>query len=314
MAQNKKADKTPDWSEERFREMLVYQRKFMWHEDTVDKIAGWLGLSPGMTAADIGCGLGYLGYTYWPYFGKGGRYIGIDRSHKLLRDARQGATMWTDGGEACFVAGDAYHLPLEDNSVDWTMCQALLMHLTKPGEVLAEMVRVTKPGGLVMCHEPDNLTSMLVKRYMSLPELSTEDLLLGFKVALICNKGRIELGRGDNNIGIKTLHMMAELGLTELDARLNDRVWFLEPPYEGIEQQHRLKIARKNMLDEDHSEFWIRRGEEEFLAGGGDAKEYEQWVDIGESFRPAAQHQFDNGQFYSCGSNDMYVVKGRKPG
>lgn len=66
-----------DWSKRPLRQMLVEQRKFLWPEDTVAKLAAWMGLRPGMTAVDVGCGLGYLGYTYWPYFGKGGRYFGV---------------------------------------------------------------------------------------------------------------------------------------------------------------------------------------------------------------------------------------------
>lgn len=55
-----------DWSKGRWKEMLIEQRKFMWHKDTIDKLAVWLELKPGMTAVDVGCGLGNLGYTYWP--------------------------------------------------------------------------------------------------------------------------------------------------------------------------------------------------------------------------------------------------------
>lgn len=306
-------DKPTDWSEERFREMLVYQRKFMWHEDTIDKLAIWLGLAHGMTVADLGCGLGYLGYTYWPYFGKGGHYVGIDQSLTLLADAQKGSEKWADGGEASFMSGDAYHIPLEDNAVDIIMCQAVLMHLKNPQEAVREMARVVRPGGTVMCHEPDNLTAMMAKRFMSLPEFSTDDLLLSFKVALLCNKGRLSLGKGDANIGVQVLHLMRLEGLTDLDARLNDRVWFLEPPYKGEEQQHRLKIARKNMLDEEHADFWYKRGKEEFLAGGGDEEEYDRYVELGKNLIPVAQQQFDAGEFYSFGSNDMYIVKGRKP-
>jgi len=306
--------KTIDWSEERFKEMLVYQRKFLWHDDTIKKLAVWMGLHQGMTAVDVGCGLGYLGYTFWPFFGESGHYIGVDRSLKLLKDdASKASADWASGGDASFVNGDAYNIPLADNSADCVMCQVVLMHLKKPEAALAEMVRVAKPGGLIMCNEPDNLSSMLVKRYNSIPELSTDELLLSFKIALICNKGRIKLGQGDTNIGVKVVHMMNELGLTNIDARINDGVWFIEPPYEGQLQQHRLKIAKRIMLDEKEYKFWEKRTKEEFLAGEGDPKDYDRYIAIGDRLRPIIKEQFDKGGFFSCGSNDLYIIKGTKP-
>ena len=47
-----------DWTDERWKAMLIYQRKSMWYPDTLDKLAKWMGLEQGMTALDIGCGLG----------------------------------------------------------------------------------------------------------------------------------------------------------------------------------------------------------------------------------------------------------------
>lgn len=134
-----------DWSEERFREMLVNQRKFMWYEDTLDKLALWMGLTEGMTAVDVGCGLGYLGFTYWKYFGRNGRYHGLDQSANLLADAGRFAKEWAVGGEADFMVGDACALPFPDNFADWTMCQTVLMHLADAEGALREMVRITKP-------------------------------------------------------------------------------------------------------------------------------------------------------------------------
>jgi SAM-dependent methyltransferase len=293
--------------------MLVEQRKFMWYEDTIDKLAKWLGLRHGMTAVDVGCGLGFLGYTFWPYFGKGGHYIGIDISSKLLQDSLRAADDWLTGGDIGFVNGDAYRLPFTDNSVDWAMCQTLLMHLTHPKDALAELTRIVRPGGLVVCFEPDNLSSVLIKRHWSLPEPDTEELLLSFKIALIANKGRIKLGRGDNSIGIKVIHLMNELGLADIDARLGDRIWFLEPPYEGELQQYRLKMAKRNMLDEKHCKFFEEKEREEFLAGGGDSKEFDRYLKTGKRLRLIAREQFDKGYFFSCGSHDFYIAKGIKP-
>jgi SAM-dependent methyltransferase len=303
-----------DWSEERWKEMLVYQRKYMWFEDSLDKLSVWLGLKPGMTAVDIGCGLGYLGYTYWPYYGKGGRYFGVDISNELAQDAKKAAKDWAVSGEAFFITGDAYKLPFPGDFADCVMCQALLMHLEKPELALAEMIRVAKPGGLIMCHEPDNLSAALEKGHSSIPELDLEEQLLLAKIAIISNKGRIKLGRGDLGIGPKIPMMMKKLGLEEIDLRLNDRVFHLEPPYEIPIQQHQLENVKKHWLPKDEKEFdfWLEREREEFLAGGGEMEDYDRIKKVVDRLKPVYRQQLENGKFFVCGGSHLYVIKGRK--
>jgi SAM-dependent methyltransferase len=303
--------KKTEWSEKCWKDMLIDQRKFMWHQDTLDKLAVWLGLTPGMTAIDVGCGLGNLGYVYWQYFGKGGRYFGVDISSKLVQDATEAAKEWATGGEAKFIAGDTYKLPFPDDFADWVMCQTLLMHLEKPELALSEMVRVAKPGGLIMCNEPDNLSSALAKPCWSLPELDIEEEVLIKKVYLICNKGSIKLGRGDDSIGSQVPVMMERLGLVDIEARLNDKVGFLRPPYEGPQQQNSIYMIKKRVLDQ--SEFWMERTREEFLAGGGDSAEFERYRKISDRIRLVFQKQLEDGVYTVCGHSFFYVIKGRKP-
>jgi len=302
-----------DWSENYWKEMLVYQRKSMWFEDTLAKLASWLGLKSGMTAVDVGCGLGYLGYTYWSYFGEGGRYLGVDISSNLLQDAVKGTKDWSLNGEIYFITADAYKLPFPEDFADLVMCQTLLMHLKEPELALSEMMRVVKPEGLIMCQEPDNLSSMLANRYSSLPELDLEEQMLCTKVALICNKGRIKLGQGDNSIGTKIPQMMKKLGLTEIGIRLNDRVWYLEPPYEGSLQKHQMDQLKKERLDEKRHKIWIDQEKEEFLAGGGDPQEYDRYREIDDRIMPILRQQIEDGEFFACNSSDFYIIKGRKP-
>lgn len=42
---------------------------------------------------------------------------------------------------------DGSHLPFEDNSVDHFICTEVLEHVEEPQQLIAEMYRVTKPGG-----------------------------------------------------------------------------------------------------------------------------------------------------------------------
>jgi len=302
-----------DWSEKCWKEMLVYQRKSMWLEDTLDKFAAWLGLKPGMTAVDVGCGLGYLGYTYWPYFGKGGRYFGVDISPELIREAEDIAKEWSKGGEASFKVGDAYNLPFPDDFADLAMCHIVLIHLEKPELALAEMIRMAKPGGLIMCQEPDNVSTMLTRQYPSMPDLEIEEQLLIAKIVITYNIGRIKLGLGDWSIGRKIPRMMKKLGLSNIGVRINDRAYYLEPPYEGPLQQYHLEWAKKKYLDENQHQTWRDQLKDGFLAGGGDPEDFRRYRELDDRIISIVRRQIEDGEYFECGSGDMYVIRGRKP-
>ena len=302
-----------DWSTPCWKEMLVYQRKAIWHKDSLDRMATWLGLKPGITLADVGCGLGHLGYTYWPYFGQGGRYFGIDASPALVSDAAKAAKDWAVGGRFWFAAGDAYSLPLPDGLADVTMCQALLIHLDHPERALVEMVRVTRPGGLIVCHEPDNVSRRVGGLYSSLPQLDIEDQLLVAKVNLICNKGRIALALGDSSFGAKVPHLMKCLNLTDIRIRNNDKVAFLEPTYGSSNQAILLEKIKKGFFDAERQEVMRNRERNEFLAGGGDPKEYERYLEIDNRALAVMQRQIADGTYFMCTAQDFYVVRGTKP-
>lgn len=305
-----------DWSEERWREMLVNQRKFMWYEDTLDKLAIWMGLRHGMNAVDVGCGLGYLGFTYWKYFGKGGCYHGLDESANLMAEAGRLAAEWTVGGQTDFIVGNANDLPFPDDISDWTMCQTVLMHLADAEGALREMIRITKPGGLIMCKEPDNVSAELMKGYRAGPELTLEEELLSFKVTLLSHKGRIKLGRGDKSIGARLPTLMKNLGLVEVDIRLNDRVYHAAPPYDSPMEQHWMEMAKKEIKDmeeEEKRQFWINRGREEFLAGGGSEEDFEEAVAVWDRYRPIRKQMVEEGTLAFCSCGSFFVIKGRKP-
>jgi SAM-dependent methyltransferase len=257
--------------------------------------------------------LGYLGYTYWPYFGKGGRYFGVDISPELVKDAEKAAREWATEGEAHFKVGDAYKLPFPDDFADLVMCHILLIHLEKPQEALAEMIRVAKPSGLIMCKEPDNVSTIMTIRYPSLPELEIEEQLLIAKIAMVYNEGRIKLGLGDWSIGRKLTSMMTKLGLVDVGVRINDRAYYIEPPYQGPLQQYHLDHVKKQWLDQDRHKTWRDRLKEGFLAAGGDPEDLKRYEALDDRIMSTIRRQVHSGEFYQCGSGDIYVVRGRKP-
>jgi ubiquinone/menaquinone biosynthesis C-methylase UbiE len=95
------------------------------------------GLPLGV-ALDAACGTGrhsaYLAAL-------GHEVIGVDTSPEMLRRARQKVP----GGE--FHEADLHDLPLPDDHVDLVVCALALMHVPDLEPVLAEFVRVLRPGG-----------------------------------------------------------------------------------------------------------------------------------------------------------------------
>lgn len=293
--------------------MLIGPRKYLLHEDTLEQLASWMQLRPGMTVVDVGCGLGYLGYTYWPWYGEHGHYLGVDQSLDLLRDAQEATKNWVRDGRATFINGDVYQLPLIDDFADVVMCQALLINLEKPDTALAEMVRVVKPGGLVICQEPDNVLPRVGRNVLSIPELDLEDLLLYARVYLICNKGRIKMGCGDAAIGPKVPHMMKRATLIDVDVRLNDRGFYLEAPYDTPQQQHTLAVLKDHWLEGEGRKTWLAREKEHFLAGGGNIQDYNRYRTVDDRIVSIILGQIADGVYYDCAATSFFFVKGRKP-
>jgi len=111
-----------------------------------------LKLKPGHVAVDVGCGLGFDVARLANVVSPGGSSIGIDNSEKLLSAARN-AFAAVEG--VSFVQGDIHSLGIPSNSVDGIRVDRTLQHVQDPQRVISEMVRVLKPGGWLVCAEPD---------------------------------------------------------------------------------------------------------------------------------------------------------------
>lgn len=310
-----------DWSEKDLKKHIVDQRKFLWRESTIERVASWLDLRSSITAVDVGCGLGYLGWTFWRHYGSGSSYIGVDCSIKLLREAQEIQSEWSGGGNACFVNGSAYSIPLPDECADWTMCQTLLMHLEFPENAMNEMIRITKPGGVIMCMEPDNISSSLSMISNSIDSPSIKEKLEQFKMQLIWAEGRKILGRGDWGIGAKVPRLMTDLGLINIDAIHNDTPYFIHPPYETEYQEYRIRKMHENIKekDEDTKKLLRKRYKECFLAGGGSLSTFYRYVKSVEArqeeWETTALEQLENRSYHQdAGGSHFFCIRGFKPG
>ena len=102
-----------------------------------------LALSPGGTVLDLCCGPGNFTGVFADAVAPHGLAIGLDASDAMLRRAVD-----EQSGEVCtFLKADAAEIPLPDGSVDAVACFAALYLVDDPQTVIAEAVRVLKPGG-----------------------------------------------------------------------------------------------------------------------------------------------------------------------
>ena len=112
--------------------------------------AGYLlpRLSAGMDLLDVGCGPASITADLAERVAPG-RVVALDAASGALEAAR--ATLRERGlSEQVEVAsGDVMTLPFEDASFDVVHAHQVLQHLADPVGALAEMRRVTRPGGIV---------------------------------------------------------------------------------------------------------------------------------------------------------------------
>ena len=122
------------------------------------RTAGYLGvvgrlleaahLQPGEVVLEVGCGTGVLDRWLAHHTGGANPIVGVDINPFMLGEAM--ALARQDGLEhlIAFREGNAEALPFPDHSFDVAMSSTVIQR-TDADRMLAEMVRVTKPGGRV---------------------------------------------------------------------------------------------------------------------------------------------------------------------
>lgn len=137
-------------------------------------VARIAGAKAGDLVLDVAAGTGTSSRSFT---GAGARCVACDFSLGMLRagllraGAQRGAGARGAGERVGFVGGDALVLPFADAAFDVVTISFGLRNVADTGAALAEMLRVTKPGGrLVICefsHLPVRPLDSFYQRYLA---------------------------------------------------------------------------------------------------------------------------------------------------
>jgi ubiquinone/menaquinone biosynthesis C-methylase UbiE len=176
-----------------------------------NQVVDFANAGKGSTVLDVATGTGQQAFAFAK---RGYDVIGVDLTESMLGIGRK----HNKGSLVKFEAADATHLQFEENSFD-VSCVSFALHDMPPGireKVLQEMVRVTKPGGIIIVDYdlPRNkIGRTLIYRLISLDEgeyykqfiVSDLDSLLGKTRINVTARVSVLLGAGRILKGIKNL-------------------------------------------------------------------------------------------------------------
>jgi SAM-dependent methyltransferase len=164
--------------------------------DLLDKI----GVRPGMSCLDVGCGGGEVSRELARRVGASGRVVGLDVNPTQLEIVRT-ETIAQKFLNIDYRVADAAAPPSNLGRFDVVYTRFLLCHLKRPAEALSWMVSSLKPGGVLAIEDCD------FSGYFCHPPSPAFDRYVELTAEVIHRRG------GDPYIGLKLPSMLLQFGL-----------------------------------------------------------------------------------------------------
>jgi SAM-dependent methyltransferase len=121
------------------------------------KLRGYklLRLEPGQRVLDLGCGPASDTINLAGWVGPSGMVVGVDHDPEMVAEANRRAQAAGVAGWTSHVEGDALALPFDAAVFDRVRSERVFQHLLHPAAAFGELVRVTKPGGVIFVVDTD---------------------------------------------------------------------------------------------------------------------------------------------------------------
>ncbi|HAV77570.1 MAG TPA: SAM-dependent methyltransferase [Anaerolineae bacterium] len=161
-----------------------------WSTLVAQKFLAWMDVPAEKQWLDVGCGTGTLAKLIMDNYEPSG-IIGVDSSREFVAHAQQRIT----NPSVRFMVGLAQSLDLETDSIDALVSGLVLNFVPEPEKAMAEMLRVTKPGGRIGIFLWDYADGMQMLRtfWDAAVELEPSAKVMDEGVRFpLCEEGRLE--------------------------------------------------------------------------------------------------------------------------
>jgi SAM-dependent methyltransferase len=176
-----------------FGDTDVEQQRLVALSESFEPPARWLldqiQIQPGWRAIDVGCGpLGIL-HLLSERVGSKGVVVGLEREPRFAHMA-QDQVARRHLGNVTVLQADVMASGLQNCSFDFAHERLVMVNLSSPETLLAELVDLVRPGGIVAVEEIDNASWVCQP-----PHPSWDKLLQTFHAAFRASGGNVCIGR-----------------------------------------------------------------------------------------------------------------------
>lgn len=144
---------------DKMNSVISFQQHIRWRKDTMKH----MNVKPNSKALDVCCGTADWTIALAKSVGPKGEVVGLDFSENMLKIGHKKVD---DLGlkHVTLIHGNAMELPFEDNTFDYVTIGFGLRNVPDYMQVLREMNRVLKPGGMAVCLETSQPTMIGFKQ------------------------------------------------------------------------------------------------------------------------------------------------------